>query len=217
MDAVTLQGFVFIVMTQLIKVKEKEGKQVVSARELHEFLGFDKSQWSRWSKKNIIENQFSIEREDWVRLDIVSNHQKTTDYAISLDFAKRISMMARTKEGEKARLYFIECEKQINQPKELSRMEILSLAMEAEKEKIALQQSNEKLQIELDEHKAWYSVKRVCLLGYFKSSESKALWRKLKKYSIEHDYQIKSIFDANYGNVKTYHKDVWLNVYGVKL
>ena len=93
---------------ELIKIKEKNGKQLVSARDLYVFLGFDTSQWSRWHTKNLIENDFAIENEDYTLLDTKS---RSKDFALTLDFAKRISMMARTEKGEKIRKYFIECEK----------------------------------------------------------------------------------------------------------
>jgi len=197
---------------ELIKIQENDkGQKVVSARDLYLFLGYDKSQWSRWFKKNIIENQFAFENQDWAGFDIVSNGNETTDFALTLDFAKRISMMARTKKGEEVRNYFIDCEKQLQVPQlPATYLEALTKLVETETQK-------QNLQIELDEHKAWYSVKRVCLLGHFKSSEAKNLWRKLKQYSIKHNYQIQSIFDANYGEVKTYHKDVWFGVYGINL
>ena len=43
------------------------GKEInaVSARELYSQSGLDGSNWSRWSKLNIEENQFASEHEDW--------------------------------------------------------------------------------------------------------------------------------------------------------
>lgn len=130
-------------MDELIKISHNtNGISVVSARDLYKKLGFDLSQWSRWYKKNIIDNAFAIENEDWTLLDIMSNGAKTIDFAITLDFAKRISMMARTSKGEEIRAYFIECEKKINNsiivPKTLS--EALLLAYEQQKtiEKLTL-------------------------------------------------------------------------------
>ncbi|CAA7196721.1 hypothetical protein CHRY9293_02796 [Chryseobacterium potabilaquae] len=101
-------------MNELIKITENKGKQAVSARDLYEYLGFDKSQWARWYKKNIIENEFAIENVDYHVFDIKSNSNngsKTKEFALSIEFAMRISMMAKTRKGEQARLYFIECEK----------------------------------------------------------------------------------------------------------
>lgn len=86
----------------------------VLARDLYDSLGLDKSQFSRWSKKNIINNEFAHEDSDYVVVDIMSNGKNITDYALTLDFAKNISMMARSKEGEDARQYFLKVEKQYN-------------------------------------------------------------------------------------------------------
>lgn len=98
-------------MNELIKVTEKEGKQIVSARELYDNLGMDLTHWSRWSKKNIIENDFVVAHQDWEGVAIMVNGNETTDYAITIDFAKRIAMMAKTEKGELIRTYFIECER----------------------------------------------------------------------------------------------------------
>jgi len=98
-------------MTDLIKVTQQNGKQLVSARELYQFLELDSAKWSRWSLGNIKNDSFFIENEDYTRLDIMSNHQKTTDYAITLDMAKELSMLSRTEKGKKARRYFIDFEK----------------------------------------------------------------------------------------------------------
>ena len=50
-------------MGDLIKIKEKDGKQLVSARELHKFLELDKSQIARWLNSKIIKNPFFTENE----------------------------------------------------------------------------------------------------------------------------------------------------------
>lgn len=83
-------------------------------------------------------------------------------------------------------------------------------ADEVERRQIA-EQEKEKLQIELDYSKDWYSIKRVAAINGvdWKSFN----WRLLKEKSIELGYGIKKIFDANYGEVNTYHRDVWEAVY----
>ena len=123
-------------MQELIKIeKNDKGTNVVSAKELYEFLGFNTAHWAKWAKKNIENNQFSFENQDWKGFTLSVNGNETKDYALTVDFAKRLAMMARTEKGEQARQYFIQCEKQLmelTKPKELSRKEILLLALEAE-------------------------------------------------------------------------------------
>ncbi|HRC16613.1 MAG TPA: Rha family transcriptional regulator [Bacteroidia bacterium] len=79
-------------------------------------------------------------------------------------------------------------------------------ADEVERRQIA-EQENEKLQQELDYSKDWYSIKRVAAMN---GVDWKTFnWRKLKEKSIELGYGVKKIFDANYGEVNTYHRDAW--------
>lgn len=99
-------------MQELIKVATNvNGEQVVSARELHKFLELDKTQISRWLKSNIIENDFAVENEDWVGVDISVEGNLLKDYAIKVEFAKKIAMITKSKKGNEIRDYFIEMEK----------------------------------------------------------------------------------------------------------
>ena len=91
-------------MKELIKISEREGKQVVSARELYIQLGYDISSFSKWATRNIIDNEFAIEGEDWtivLNSDIdnqwINNPTKAPkDYAITVNMAKKLAMMSKT-------------------------------------------------------------------------------------------------------------------------
>lgn len=140
------------IMEEIIKIKtEQNGKQVVSARETYLALGLDLSQWSRWTKKNITDNTFVAEGVDWEGFDIMSNGNKITDFVITLDFAKRIAMMARTEKGEEIRQYFLKCERAVNQQKLLSPIEMAQMFIEAEREKekvlLQLNAANEEIKV----------------------------------------------------------------------
>ena len=130
-------------MKDLFNVTILNDVKVVSAKELYIFLGYDISQWSRWSNKNISKNEFAIENVDYQLLDIKSSSNNGTfikDFALSLDFSKRLSMMARTEKGEEARNYFIAIEKKaISKPR--THLEVIQSEM-------ALLIQNEQLQIE---------------------------------------------------------------------
>ena len=61
--------------------------ETVSARELYEALGLDKSNWSRWTKQNIVNNPFAVVNNDYVGFVIMTNGNETTDYALVTDVA----------------------------------------------------------------------------------------------------------------------------------
>lgn len=83
--------------------------------------------------------------------------------------------------------------------------------LEALKELVAVEEEKECLKQELDRSKEWYSIKRVAELNHV--SWKTFDWRKLKNVGLQMGYEVKKIFDANYGEVNTYHKDVWETVY----
>ena len=72
-------------------------------------------------------------------------------------------------------------------------------------------QAKEQLQVELDKSKEWYTIKRVAQINGVSWKDFS--WRKLKQASADLGYDVKKIFDANYGNVNVYHVKVWKCVY----
>lgn len=69
----------------------------------------------------------------------------------------------------------------------------------------------EELREQLDTSKDWYSIKRVAALNgvSWKTFD----WRRLKEVGLQMGYEVKKIFDANYGEVNTYHRLVWEAAY----
>lgn len=127
-------------MNELIHVTDNNGKKAVSARELYEKLGFNSAHWAKWYEKNITRNPFAIENQDWqvftLSVKTSEGGRPTQDFTLSIDFAKRLSMLARTEAGEKIRNYFIEVEKAalVQIPK--SKSEILLQALNILNEEI---------------------------------------------------------------------------------
>jgi prophage antirepressor-like protein len=78
---------------------------------------------------------------------------------------------------------------------------------EKEKAQLLLEQKTQ----QLDESKEWYSLKRVAKLNnvHWKTIN----WKCLKNTSNYLGYDIKKVFDANYGNVNIYNIDVWKQEY----
>jgi anti-repressor protein len=119
-------------MQELIKITENSGKKAVSAKELYLGLELNKAHWSRWYPTNIQENDFFLENEHWQGFTIMENGNETMDFAISIDFAKHIAMMARTEKSHEYRNYFLECEKQINTPKQIDSKMLFQIAQALE-------------------------------------------------------------------------------------
>lgn len=80
---------------------------------------------------------------------------------------------------------------------------------ELEDENKMLSTQKEKLEIELDQSKEWYSIKRMQKLnpGYHFN------YRLLKNESKRLDIEVGRTFDQNYGKVNTYHRKVWESLY----
>lgn len=128
-------------LNNLIKVTEKDGKQLLSAKELYLGLGLNKTNWSRWYPTNIENNGYFEEEVDWMGVRHDDEGNETMDFAITIDFAKHIAMMARTEKSHEYRNYFIACEKRLKESKkkQLSPMDQLRLqyqVIEQHEEKI---------------------------------------------------------------------------------
>lgn len=91
---------------------DKDG--MTTASKLYSFLELDITHFSRWCRKNIVNNKFATENEDYVILaingDNSSKGRPKTDYKLTSEFAKKLSMIGNTEKHEQARDYFIACE-----------------------------------------------------------------------------------------------------------
>ena len=111
-------------MKELIKVTTNDkGQQLVSARELHEFLEV-KSRFNDWITNRINKYEFESEIDYTKFLVQCIRGQNEYDYALTIDMAKELSMVENNVKGKEARKYFIECEKiakgEINENKYIS-------------------------------------------------------------------------------------------------
>ena len=102
-------------MNDIIKIDtDEQGRQIVSGRDLHEFLEVGRD-FTTWIKQMV--GYGFVEHTDYeVFTDSGENPlggRPKTDYVLTIDMAKEISMLQRTERGKQARQYFIECEKQL--------------------------------------------------------------------------------------------------------
>ena len=100
-------------MTELIKVQERDGEQLVSGRELHKFLE-SSERFSKWWERMV--GYGFEENKDYTLYQKVhpQNKQEIIDYLMKISMAKEISMLQRNEKGKEARSYFIKCEEAWN-------------------------------------------------------------------------------------------------------
>ena len=109
-------------MTELFEVQRKkiggETVNAVNARDLWEKLE-SKQQFADWIKSRIKDYGF-VQAIDFTVIHnfmndatAIGGRRKQTDYIISIDMAKELSMVERNDAGKVARRYFINCEKQL--------------------------------------------------------------------------------------------------------
>ena len=108
-------------MNELIKIEERNGEQLVSARELHKFLNIETRfdiWFSRMCEYGFIENQDFIA---YVQKSTFANNRKykQMDYLLKISMAKELSMIQRNGKGKQARLYFIECERKAKEQNQI--------------------------------------------------------------------------------------------------
>ena len=99
-------------MKELIKITEQSGKKAVSARELHTFLE-SKQQFADWIKNRITEYGFTENQDFEVFHNFMKNPsggRPLTEYALTVNMAKELSMVEGNDKGKQARRYFIACE-----------------------------------------------------------------------------------------------------------
>lgn len=104
----------FIIMVCNVPVKKNDdGSQVVNARDLHKWLNIGKD-FTTWIKSRIDKYNF-IENEDFIVFTKIGENPQggrpSSEYIISLDMAKELSMVENNERGREARKYFIEVEK----------------------------------------------------------------------------------------------------------
>lgn len=136
----------------VIPLTDNDGVQAVMGRDLHKFLGVSE-RYTQWFAR--MEEYGFTAGQDFIRETGKSTGGRpSVNHIISLDMAKEISMIQRTEKGKQARQYFIECERRAKQPTingaELTRMELIQIAMNAETERLQLEAKNKELEPKAD-------------------------------------------------------------------
>jgi phage anti-repressor protein len=109
--------------SELIKISTNEnGEQLVSGRDLHEFLEIGKD-FTNWIKDKIQKYDFKKD-VDFTIIELAKNGEAISgtlskkDYILTISIAKELSMVADNQKGKEARLYFINCENEYKKLKQ---------------------------------------------------------------------------------------------------
>ena len=198
---------------ELIKITENNGKNVVSARELHQFLG-NTDNVNTWFKRQS-ERAMLVENEDFISVAFLQpSGQNAIDYAISINSAKEIAMLNGGDKGKQARLYFIECEKQLTKP--MSQIDILVQSVQLLQEQSKRIDNVEAQLLEIkNKPQINAPIEHFSIMGYCRNihkqisiEEAKTYGAKCRKMCNELGMVIGKVPDPRFGSVNTYPLDV---------
>ena len=172
-------------MNELIKIKKHDVLvQAVCGRELHARLEI-KQEYANWIKAQI-ERARLVEGVDFVRFDekVKANNATLKQVALTIEASKNIGMMCGTDKGFEIRSYFIQCEKQLmaQQPRALTKLEWIRLALEQEEQLQRLTGENQNLHLAIDNIFGYCSILRAA--QFVGIHESTFNWKVLKAKAI---------------------------------
>lgn len=202
---------------ELIKITEHEGKQAVSARDLHCFLG-SRREFATWMKDRI--NKYGlVENQDYIVIDEFvknpSGGRPLIQYILSLDCAKELAMVEGNSRGKAARLYFIECEKKLKEVvKPLSQLEIIAqsaqILLEQEKRISSVENKLKLIEAKTTTRPEYFTVAGYASLHNTPVNIKQAahLGRQAANLCKQTMQPIDSCFDPRFGKVNMYPTNV---------
>lgn len=209
-------------MKELIKITEHNGNQAVYARDLHEYLEIN-TRFDTWINR-MFAYGFEEDLDFCTILSESTGGRRSTNYAITLDCAKEISMLQRNEKGKEARRYFIEVEKRAKEmarPK--STLDILKLTIqgleEQQKELSEVKQDINELKAKTTTRPDYFTVAGYANINNYPVNIKMAaiIGRKASKICKERGYPIDTCPDPRYGVVNVYPTKVLSEVMETQL
>jgi phage anti-repressor protein len=214
-------------MNELIRVSENEGKQLVSAKELHLLLE-TQTRFDIWIQRmfeyGFRQNVDYQQLNKFVQTPNGGKREVLDDYVLTLDCAKHISMMQRTPKGQEFRDYFIEVEKKYqSMVANLSPIEmvaIMATKMVAQEKSLKLLETKVH---EIDSKLTAIDENYYGLAGYYRlqgrkfdltDTQAQQMGKCLAANSKANDYPVNKTYHAKHGAVNTYHQDILRAVLG---
>jgi anti-repressor protein len=189
---------------ELIKITEHDGEQVVSARELYEFLEV-KRDFTNWCKQ-MFEYGFEEQKDFTPIMAKSTGGRPSVDYALCLDMAKEISMLQRTDKGKQARQYFIQCEKAALAitSRIVSKKELAQMVIDAENQKdaalllVAKQQPSVDYVRDVLKSESAYTIKQIASeLGLTAQALNKILQQNGVQYKVRETWILYAKYIGN--------------------
>ncbi|MBF9011317.1 phage antirepressor KilAC domain-containing protein [Corynebacterium phoceense] len=140
----------------LIPLTDNDGAQAVMGRDLHAFLEVGTA-YSRWIERLIEKYGFVTGQDFMPKMAESTGGRPSEDHILTLDMAKELSMVQNNERGRQARRYFLECERVAREHaqmadnaksviQQMTRSEILQIALNAETERLQLEAKNKELE-----------------------------------------------------------------------
>jgi len=208
-------------MRELVTIQEREGNQVVSARELHEYLEVGRD-FTTWIRQRINKYGF-IEGEDFSPVLVKTTKGRPgKDYAITIDVAKELSMVENNDKGREARKYFIEVEKAAKKAHEIRSLDPLQILkhqvalMERQSQRTeALEQAVDEIRAKTETRPDYFTVVGFAMLNGVKVAFKTAqkVGKRAASICKEKGFEMDTVPDPRFGKVRQYPQDVLQTVF----
>lgn len=168
-------------------------KNRVLARNLYKFLELAPAVVGRWLNSKIVNNKFAIENEDFWGFNILVEGNEIQDFELTPNFAKKLAMMSKSKNGEKVRDYFLEMEKIAQEKlKEHPRFDLPNNYEEAVEKLLLEIKARNKLALEHQAQKIELEHKQSIILEKVSQVPPKTMRAKINeicRYTNQNDFQ----------------------------
>lgn len=200
-------------MHELIIIVERDGQQTVSARDLYEFLEI-KTAFTHWCNRMF---EYGFEQgQDFVPfLTESSGGRPATDYALTLDCAKEISMLQRSEKGKQARQYFITCERKLQRAKNALQQYADDPIIGVRLAQLEMDKRITRLEAKTTTRPDYFTIAGYATLHRKQVGNKKAamLGRKAAALCRERGYDMEEVPDPRFGIVKSYPAQVLEDVF----
>lgn len=201
-------------MHELIPVNFDSEEPTVSGRVLHAALGID-TPYHKWFPR-MCEYGFLETKDFWTILSESTGGRPSSDHILSIPMAKELCMLQRTPKGKEFRQYFIAVEEAWNSPEKIMERALQiarQRAIEAERRIFALAETNETLEIALNDSIRFYTVAKYNKIFNMNWSMSKCqeIGKRLSAYCRSRAIEIRKCEtnDERFGTVNSYPLTAW--------